>query len=128
MVTPIETIKDDSAYPEFDELAFAMLNDLLFFSGLTKLVYFTQIGVKPVGDEWNTLRARVKACETLVYRIEDEDSGYKTAMLELESIFDDCIKLMSEISPVSPWGDERERNYRESLALLETRLIFHDFF
>ena len=120
--------KPESAYPEFDELAFAMLNDLMFFSGLTKHIYFTRIGMSNEKNDWGSLRSRVKACETSVYRIEDyseAEAVYEIVLTELQSIFVECLATAARLnkSGVTPWGPDREEDFKVKLIRLEVLVL-----
>lgn len=110
--------KEESAYPQFDELAFAMLNDLMFFSGITKHIYFTMIGMSTEQSDWGVLRSRVKTCETWVYSLEThwkESEGYELVLTELQSIFMGCLATAErlDLTGVTPLGQRPRRGFQE---------------
>jgi hypothetical protein len=136
-MTPFEDIgypKPESAYPEFDVMAFSLVNDLLFFSCVTKPAYFRLIGMATDEEHWGKLRARAKRCETMIYRIErdaEEDPAsnhYEVIALEIESLYRDCLSTAESLLPgATPWPSSLEREFVHKLAELEILTIMKDF-
>lgn len=119
--------KDKSDYPLFDELAFSMLNDLMFFSGTTKLIYFHAVGMPTDKAIWGALRTRVARCEGKLYSIElarQKVKLYEVLLQELQSIFRDCLATASALeSKGTPWGIEREALFREKMIAMEVLVL-----
>lgn len=113
--------KQGSAYPLFDITAFSAVNDLFFFSGISKLAYFTAVGMPTDHGSWGELRQRTKACETMIYAVErDSELTYRSIVRELESIYAGCLLTAESLLPgTTPWPKRLEGEFTQKLARLE---------
>jgi hypothetical protein len=126
------THKQESAYPLFDSAAFSAVNDLFFFSGVSKLAYFTAVGMPTDHGNWGELRERARACETLIYVVEhDPQVTYSDIVKELESIYTGCLATAESLLPgTTPWPKRLEHEFAQKIAQLEvlelmSELVLH---